>query len=210
MTSLLIERALTLLDKPGRSILGIAGAPGSGKSTAVARLLAELRMSAEVAWIPMDGFHLADHELQRKGILGRKGGIETFDAYGYLATLRRARIEVSNPVYAPEFDRVIEQPIAGGMAVLPGTRLIVTEGNYLLDDAAPWPSIRAELDECWFCECDDIERRRRLIARHISFGKSERDAERWVDDVDEINAVRIQRAKASADLVFDNASFAPH
>jgi pantothenate kinase len=85
--------------------------------------------------------------------------------------------------------------------VLPQTRLIVTEGNYLLDDDAPWPAVSAHLDEVWFVDVSREERHRRLVARHIEFGKSPEDAEAWVREVDERNADRIEKCSANADLV---------
>jgi pantothenate kinase len=57
---------------------------------------------------------------------------------------------------------------------------VVTEGNYLLLDLPEWRAVRAELDEVWFVEVDDVVRRARLVARHVAFGKSPADAERWV------------------------------
>ena len=101
----------------------------------------------------MDGFHLADVELQRLGRTDRKGAIDTFDAYGYLALLQRIKGQDTETVYAPAFDRDIEQPVAGSIPVVPDARLIVTEGNYLLDDEEPWPRVRRTLDEVWFIGC---------------------------------------------------------
>ena len=128
----------------------------------------------------MDGFHLADAELERLGRRDRKGAIDTFDAYGYLAVLQRIRAQTGEVVYAPAFDRHIEQPIAGSIAVPPDARLVVTEGNYLLDDDPPWPSVRKLLSEVWFIDVPREERHRRLVARHVEFGKSPEQAEAWV------------------------------
>lgn len=185
-----------------RVILGITGTPGSGKTTLAQWIIDRFDDgTGNVAWIPMDGFHLADSELDRLGSLQRKGAIDTFDGFGYVATLRRIRNERANVVYAPEFDRTIEQPIAGGMAVRPSARLIVTEGNYLLDDSAPWDRVRQEVEEVWFCEVSPEVRRERLLARHIRFGKSPDDAADWIDRVDEVNAQRIAATSPRADLV---------
>jgi pantothenate kinase len=147
----------------------------------------------------MDGFHLADVELDWLGRRDRKGAIDTFDAYGYRAVLQRIRDGVET-VYAPAFDRTVEQPIAGSIAVSPHARLIVTEGNYLLDDDDPWPRARGLLDEVWYLDVARDERRRRLIARHIEFGKSPAQAQAWVRDVDERNADRIENARSRADF----------
>jgi len=192
------DRLEALLARQRRVILGIAGSPGAGK-TAMAGLIASSVDGA--VHVPMDGFHLADAELRRLGRLDRKGAIDTFDADGYLTLLQRIRSQTVEIVYAPAFDREIEQPVAGSIPVEPTARLIVTEGNYLLDDANPWPDVRSVLDEVWFVDCEPAERRRRLIARHIEFGKSPDHARAWVRDVDEPDAERIERVRHKADLV---------
>ncbi len=193
-------RIAALLVSDDRAVLAIVGVPGSGKST-LAEWVQRQAPASSVAWVPMDGFHLADSELERLGRRGSKGAIDTFDGHGYLATLRRIRAERDHIVYAPQFDRTIEQPIAGGMPVLPSARLVVTEGNYLLDDAAPWHALRAEFDATWYCEVANDVRRERLIARHVRFGKSADVARDWVDSVDEPNARRVARTRDTADLI---------
>ena len=191
-------RVEALLARERRVILGITGPPGAGKT----RLAEEIVSTFDDAVaVPMDGFHLADVELRRLGRLGRKGAIDTFDADGYLALLDRIRSVPSHTVYAPAFDRGIEQPVAGSIPIPSTARLVVTEGNYLLDDEAPWPSVRNLLSEVWFVDVARDERRRRLVARHIEFGKSPEQAEAWVSAVDEPNAARIETARPRADLV---------
>lgn len=191
------SRLEALLARDTRVIVGITGAPGAGKTSLAVQIASSFD---DAVHVPMDGFHLADAELRRLGRLDRKGAIDTFDTYGYLALLQRIRQD-SETVYAPAFDRDIEQPIAGSILVDRGARLIVTEGNYLLDDDEPWPRVRRVLDEVWFVDCAPDERRRRLVARHIEFGKSAERAQVWVRDVDEPNAERIERARGRADLV---------
>ena len=135
----------------------------------------------------------------------RKGAIDTFDAYGYLAILRRIRTELDNPVYAPDFERVLEQPIAASIAIDPDVRLVITEGNYLLSATLPWPRIRELMAEVWYVELDDTVRRDRLVARHVAFGKSLPEARRWVTEVDEPNARQIASTRHLADLLVDRA-----
>ncbi len=192
------SRLEALLARQHRVILGIVGAPGAGKTAIASAIAASVDGAVQ---LPMDGFHLADAELLRLGRLDRKGAIDTFDAYGYLALLQRIRSQATEIVYAPAFDRDVEQAVAGSIPVAPDARLIVTEGNYLLDDDEPWPQVRGALDEVWFIDCAPEERRRRLIARHIEFGKSPERARAWVRDVDDPNAERIERARHKADLV---------
>ena len=184
-----------------RVIVGIAGAPGAGKSTVAAAIVQAARArGVAAALVPMDGFHLADASLQRLGLSDRKGAPETFDGHGYLALLRRLRVDRTT-VWAPGFERDLEQPIAGAIAVDPDVRLVVTEGNYLLIDADPWREARSLLDQAWFVEVDDAVRRDRLVARHVEFGKARQDAIDWVQRVDEPNARLVAASRSRADLL---------
>lgn len=184
-----------------RVLVGVVGAPGSGKSTLAKRLANRLTADGMPAVrVPMDGFHLADVALAERRLLDRKGAPETFDAHGYLNLLRRLRAEAGHDVLAPGFERDLEQPIAASITVAPSHRVVVTEGNYLLDDADPWPAVRAELDEVWFVDLDDGRRRSRLVDRHVKHGKTREAAQAWVDEVDEPNAQRVLVRRATADL----------
>lgn len=204
----LVDRArrLTASATPARRrLLGIAGPPGSGKSTLAARLVAELAGSAVL--VPMDGFHLAEAELRRLGRTDRKGAPDTFDAAGYAALLARLRSPAPDTtVYAPAFDRRVEEPVAGSVPVAPDVPLVVTEGNYLLLDDPPWTDARACLDEVWYVDLDDAERVRRLVDRHERFGKARAHAERFVRTSDEVNARLVTAGRERADLV---VRFAP-
>lgn len=189
-----------------RRIIGIVGCPGSGKSTLTERLVAA---SPTRVAVPMDGFHLAQQELERLGRVHRKGAPDTFDVGGFVALLRRLRDETDTSVYAPRFDRHLEEPIANAIPVEPHHTEVVTEGNYLLLDHGGWEPVRPLLDECWYLDEDD-GRIARLVARHVAHGRSPTDAEAWVRDVDEPNAVLIRATRARADRVvrFDDADLA--
>ncbi len=182
-----------------RRMIGITGAPGAGKTTYAVQLAA----SEGGVHLPMDGFHLADVSLERLGLLDRKGAPETFDAWGYAALLARLRGEPDEVVYAPEFERELEQPLAGAIGVPPQTQLVVTEGNYLLLDLPGWRAARAQLDEVWFLDEDEELRRSRLVARHVAFGKSPGEAAEWVARVDDANAALVRASRESADRVVD-------
>ncbi|MET9973336.1 nucleoside/nucleotide kinase family protein, partial [Streptomyces sp. NPDC006356] len=99
------------------------------------------------------------------------------------------------------FERVLEQPIAGAVPVEPTARLVVTEGNYLLLETGSWARVRPQLDEVWFCEADEPERVRRLIARHEEFGKPHDQAVAWVLGSDQRNADLVAATRDRADLV---------
>ncbi|WP_399893885.1 nucleoside/nucleotide kinase family protein [Streptomyces sp. BBFR51] len=200
----LLARARALPRGGRRAILGVAGSPGAGKSTLAARLVRELNGTGEpwAAHVPMDGFHLADAELDRLGRRDRKGAPDTFDAAGYAALLLRLREEGDGDiVYAPGFERVLEQPIAGAVPVPPSARLVVTEGNYLLLETGAWARVRSHLDEVWFCGLDEAERVRRLTARHERYGKSPADAAAWALGPDQRNADLVAATRHRADLV---------
>ncbi|MFJ8662059.1 nucleoside/nucleotide kinase family protein [Streptomyces sp. NPDC093795] len=182
-----------------RRVLGLAGAPGAGKSTLAARLVD--RLDGLAVLVPLDGFHLAQAELERLGRAGRKGAPDTFDAAGYTALLARLRApEPGTTVYAPAFDRSLEEPVAGAIPVDPGVPLVITEGNYLLHDEGAWAGVLPLLDEAWYVHLDDRHRVPRLIDRHVRFGKTRAHAERWVHTSDEANARLVASGRARAHL----------
>jgi pantothenate kinase len=195
-----LSRINALMAGGQRRLLGLVGAPGSGKSTLAQALLRALPGRAQI--VPMDGFHLANIELRRLGRADRKGAPDTFDSAGYVALLRRLREQREDEiVYAPEFRREIEEPIAGAIPVLPETRLVITEGNYLLLDDGPWAGAASLLDEVWYVDVDDASRLERLVRRHEQFGRTRAAALAWVQQTDEPNARRIAATRGRAQHV---------
>src|SRR3569833_331714 len=93
--------ARTLLGRPGRQVLGIAGGPGVGKSTLAQRLAAELGDVA--AYVPMDGFHMKHAKLEGLGTVADKGMPHTFEGGAFadfLATLKPATSDLAGPGYS--------------------------------------------------------------------------------------------------------------
>ncbi len=205
-----LARIRELLAGGGRKLLGLVGPPGSGKSTLALALQHAFPEVSQV--VPMDGFHLANVELRRLGRAARKGAPDTFDSAGYVALLRRLKRQgINETVYAPEFRREIEEPVAGAIPVLPQTRLVITEGNYLLLDSGHWTHVAALLDDVWYVEVDDALRTDRLIQRHEQFGRSRQAATDWVAGTDDPNARLIATTRSRAGLVFrwDDGSSGP-
>ena len=181
-----------------RQILGIAGPPGAGKSTLAEALAAALGPDAVV--VGMDGFHLANAELERLGRRARKGAPDTFDIDGYLALLRRLRQPSETVIYAPRFDRGLEESIGSAIPVSPETPLVITEGNYLLLDAPGWCAVADYLDESWYLEVPEDLRMSRLVTRRQTYGDAVPDARAWVATVDEPNAAVVESSRERADI----------
>lgn len=194
-----LDAARALVRPDRRTLLGIVGGPAAGKSTACAALVAAL--GATAVGVPMDGFHLSQRVLAALGRSERKGAPDTFDANGYSALLSRIRHApgTADTVYAPDFDRGLEEPVAARIAVAPDVALVVTEGNYLLLDEAPWPEVRARLNAVWSIDIDDAQRNAWLLARHMKHGRSEAEARAWIADSDAPNAARIAARAHHAD-----------
>jgi pantothenate kinase len=203
----LIDRAFRLLDRgtseagAQRAILGIAGVPASGKSTVARLLLAELdrRRPGAAVGVGMDAFHIGHRVLAGRGQTGIKGAPETFDAEGYLHLLRRIRTE-AGPIYAPEFERDIEDSLAHVVEIRPEVGLVITEGNYLLLESEPWVRVRELLDEAWFVHLADSERQRRMVLRHQHHGHDHRAARERTFGNDERNAQLVNAAQNRPDL----------
>jgi pantothenate kinase len=195
----LADRLRVLSAAAPRTIVGLCGPPGAGKSTLAGQLAEAIGPQAAVV-VPMDGFHLANQVLADLGLAERKGAPETFDVYTYVATLARLADPSEPVVYVPEFRRDLEESFAGALAVPREVPLVITEGNYLLLPDGAWPRARAHMDEVWYLDVDDATRRERLVARHRRHGRSEQEASAWVDRVDEPNARVIAASAPYADL----------
>jgi pantothenate kinase len=188
--------------QPGRTILGITGPPAAGKSTLAEMLMEQL--GPDAAYVPLDGFHLAHQVLEELGWAERKGAPDTFDACGYIALLRRLRDPGEGVVYAPKFVREIEDSIANAIPVRPGVPLVITEGNYLLVRSGPWAEVRELLDEVWYIDLDQETRFRRLIERHVAFGRDIDEARARAVGPDQRNAALIEATREYASLLISS------
>ncbi|HVD88065.1 MAG TPA: nucleoside/nucleotide kinase family protein [Jatrophihabitantaceae bacterium] len=195
----LLARARRLLVPGERRLLGVTGAPAAGKSTVASALVAALHPDAVL--VPMDGFHLAQRELERLGRTERKGAPDTFDSAGFVALMRRLGAAAESVVYAPEFRREIEEPIAGAIPVPREVPLVVVEGNYLLLDELPWRELAPLLAETWYLDPDESTRISRLVARHMAFGRDEAEAIGRALGSDQRNAELILATRTKATVI---------
>ena len=185
---LLFEQIQTLLDsQSARSLIGIVGKPGAGKSTVVEEIEKRYKPN-EVSIIPMDGFHLSNEELIELGRRDRKGAPDTFDVEGFISLIKKVKHESQVDHKFPIFHREIEASVSDEGAVPKESKVVVIEGNYLFSEDHNWSGVFPLLDHTWFIEIDDEVRIERLIARHIRYGKTPEEAENWSRGSDETNA----------------------
>ena len=182
---------------PSRRFIGVTGAPGAGKSTVAESLVAQL---ADAALLPMDGFHLPQARLRELGRRERMGAPDTFDVDAFLRTLAYLTIS-GGPVFAPGFDRTLEEPVPDAIVIQPERATVIVEGNYLLHDAGGWEQVGPLLDVVFLVEVPDGIRQSRLIDRHIRFGKTPEAARAWALGPDEQNARLIAATAPRADHV---------
>ncbi len=195
----LTEHLQSRLQSTGvRQIIGITGAPGTGKST-FARQLVDALGRGQTLIVPMDGFHLANEIIDGTALRDRKGAIDTFDVGGYVSLLRRLRARDEPVVYAPSYRRGLEEPIAASVAVSREIAFVITEGNYLLSMEPGWHGIRSLVDEIWFLDTAPELRVARLIERHIAFGMTREAATAWATGPDEANARLVESTRHLAD-----------
>jgi len=193
----LIEQINTAAKSKERVIVAIVGAPGSGKSTLVAKLQQTLNRSAVV---PMDGFHLDNCVLQAKGLMARKGAPESFDAAGYYQLLSRIKYS-KETVYAPIFDRRADLSRAGAIEICSDKKVILTEGNYLLLQQPSWCQLAELFDLTVFLQVPMATLRERLIERWLAQGLAIDEAVVRAESNDLINAKMVDAHSAPADVL---------
>jgi len=186
-----------------RQIVGIAGPPGSGKSTVAERLVAAANAARPgyAALLLKDGYHYDDGLLEAMGRCPRIGAPDTFDVGGGLAhTLARLRARDEAVVAVPVFDRSIEIARAGARLIAQSARLVVVEGNYLLLDAEDWAALRAAFDLTVMIETPEARLRARLTRRWQDLHLAPDEIAREVEQNDLLNGRRVIAPSQRPDL----------
>ena len=197
-----LARRLEADGAPARLVVGLVGAPGSGKSTIASELETRLKEADLFAGlVAMDGFHLSDAVLDELDRHDRKGAPDTFDIDGYLAILDRVRTDGTRQVLVPVYRRDLHEPVAAG-SIVAGPGVVVTEGNYLALETRGWGAVRERIDLLIHIDVPEEVLMSRLISRHEKFGKSALDAGHWVRTVDLPNARLIATSVHRCDEVW--------
>lgn len=150
-----------------RIAIGLAGGPGTGKSTLAAELVTMLNAvhPGSAALVPMDGFHMRHAKLEAMGQVDYKGAPHTFegaDFVNFLHHLKAATGPVSGPVYSRKIEDVVEDAFTVGAEV----KILIVEGNYLLLTEGPWAGVKPLLDYAVFVDVPRDLVKARLLKRH--------------------------------------------
>ena len=120
-------------------VIGVAGSVAVGKST-TARLLRELLarwpQTPRVELVTTDGFLYPNAELERRGLMSRKGFPESYDRRAlvrFLSKVKAGRPEVRAPVY----DHLTYDIVPGGEVVVRRPDVLIVEGLNVLQPSRP-------------------------------------------------------------------------
>ena len=188
-----------LRGRPDAYLVGVAGIPGSGKTT-LCQVLQTLR--PELAVVPMDGYHIPRGQLDAEG-LRRRGALRTFDAAAFRTDIEKLRRDRWGPF--PAFDHAEKDPRSGAIQVKAGTPCVLVEGIYVL--MRDW-AVEPCFDLRVFVDCPVELAVERLARRHVECGLSHDLAEgrhRAMTN-DRLNALEIlaDGCRERADLVITN------
>jgi pantothenate kinase len=170
--SLLVDRVKSLVEgSASRIAVGLAGGPGVGKSTLATQIVESLNVTRPdfAAFVPMDGFHMRHAKLEMLGTVKDKGAPHTFEGAEFAAFLKSLKA-ADKPVSGPGYSRKIEDVVDDAFTVMRETRVLVTEGNYLLLGQPPWDAVKSLLDLAAFIDVPREMVRNRLMKRHAEEG----------------------------------------
>jgi pantothenate kinase len=190
-----------------RIAIGLAGGPGTGKSTLAAELVTMLNAvhPGSAALVPMDGFHIKHARLEAMGQTDRKGAPHTFegaDFVNFLHHLKGAASAVSGPGYS----RKIEDTVDNAFTIQPEVRVLIVEGNYLLLTDGPWAGVKPLLDYAVFIDVPRELVEARLLKRHGEeglFTEERNRAHLERNDLPNYDLVRLSQDRADIVIAMD-------
>lgn len=182
-------------------LIGVAGAPASGKSTLAERLVADFNEIGIVAcYCPMDGFHLKNAVLDALGLRCVKGRIDTFDSQAFASAVKLVKDRTA--FWWPLYSRQRHEPVAEGTRISGKEKVYVIEGNYVLDRDEPWLSAALDYDLRIFVDAPDAILRERLLDRHKHGGRTAQEASNKIDHNDMPNARKIRERRQDVDILY--------
>ena len=161
-------------------LIGIAGSPGSGKTT-ISKML-EKKLENSIL-LPFDGYHKYLKDLDEKQ-KKRRGSPETFDLIKFKEDI--LKLKQNKRGLFPDFDHSKKNPEENKIEVKETHRIVIVEGLYLFLNELDMGDV---FDLKIFLECSVDDMYKRLIQRHISAGivNNEIDAFDRVKNNDELN-----------------------
>lgn len=168
-------------------IIGIAGIPGSGKTTLSKYIKDKF---SNVYYLPMDGYHYTKAQLDTfddpQNAHNRRGAPFTFDALSFVNDLERLKRKAKeNSLFTfPDFDHSVGDPIADAIKIKISQEpiIVIVEGNYLALDEGNWKKIWKKpnriVDELWYLDVDLKVAQERLVKRHCKAWKWDEDRAR--------------------------------
>ena len=188
-----------------RIAIGLAGGPGTGKSTLAAELVAMLNAvrPGSTALVPMDGFHMKHAKIEAMGQTDRKGAPHTFEGAAFVGFLHHLK-QAKEPVSGPGYSRKIEDTVDDAFTVAPDVKVLVVEGNYLLLTQGPWAGVKSLLDYSVFIHVPRELVRSRLMSRHGEEGLFTEERNRaHIERNDLPNYDLVEASRERADVVFE-------
>lgn len=215
-----------LLDSTGpksRIIIGVAGVPGSGKTTiaaAVSSKINEIHFASHpglatagpsqaplAVALPMDGFHYSRAHLASmpnpEEAIHRRGAAFTFDGEGFRALIERLAAPATATVYAPSFGHEIKDPVADAITIAPESRIVLVEGNYCALNRSPWKEAASLMTKLWYVDTPAEVTHARLAKRHLASGIVADEKEAWerASGTDELNAQDVRNNLLQVDEI---------